>query len=541
MSNDRPKRSSKKVNKLVKGMSLQILIQILLWMRTQFDTLVDFLFSLYWDPKKEIIPPLDKNTKVLLESATSLATKIRNRQLKSVDLVKLFIDRIKVVNPIINAVTDERYEDALKDAKEVDKLIESGISEDVLKKKPFLGVPFTSKESYAVAGMLHTIGLVARRTCKAEVDAEAIKLMKDAGAILIAVSNVPEVNKWQETRNMLFGQTCNPYHCGRTVGGSSGGEAALVSSVCSPIGLCSDIGGSTRMPAYYCGLFGHHPTADTTNMRGGTFRTGLEKNTMVSAGALVKHAEDIAPLLKVLANEKADLLKLDAHVDLNKLKYYFVDRVGDKRCSNVQLNVKECMDKVIENLSETVAAQNPPVRIQLEGFQYMYRLWRYWMTKEPADFPYLLGNMQSRVNGLVELFKKLVGCSEYTFAGIMGLLDCQVLPQEKESWALPVYDKLKRELLEILGSDGVLIFYSAPQTAPYHYTPIVRPFNFGYWCIFNALRFPVTQVPLGLDDEGLPLGIQVVSAPFNDRLCIAVAKHLEESFGGYVPTCNTIS
>lgn len=124
------------------------------------------------------------------------------------------------------------------------------------------------------------------------------------------------------------------------------------------------------MPAYYCGLFGHYPTADTTNMRGimfvreiyislgicnfikciytgGTFRTGLEKNTMVSAGTVVKHAEDIAPLLKVLANEKAALLKLDAPVDLNKLKYYFVDHVGDKRCSNVQLSVKECMNKYV--------------------------------------------------------------------------------------------------------------------------------------------------------------------------------------------------
>jgi fatty acid amide hydrolase 2 len=91
------KRSRKKVNKIVKGMALQMLVQVLLWMRTQFDTLVDFLSSLYWDPKKEIIPPLDKSTKILLESATSLATKIRKRQLKSEDLVKLFIERITVV------------------------------------------------------------------------------------------------------------------------------------------------------------------------------------------------------------------------------------------------------------------------------------------------------------------------------------------------------------------------------------------------------------------------------------------------------------
>lgn len=79
---------------------------------------------------------------------------------------------------------------------------------------------------------------------------------------------------------------------------------------------------------------------------------------------------------------------------------------NQKNSSPTQFYNHKFFFRVLENLKETVAAQNPPVRIELEGFQYMYRLWRYWMTKEPADFPYLLGNMQSRVNGIVELFKK---------------------------------------------------------------------------------------------------------------------------------------
>lgn len=116
-------------------------------------------------------------------------------------------------------MTDERFDDAILEARKIDSDIEMGLSEDVFKKKPFLGtyfisivlflsfcvsififkhlgVPFTAKESYAVAGMLHTLGIVSRIKCRAEVDAEAIKLMKDAGAILIAISNVPEINKW---------------------------------------------------------------------------------------------------------------------------------------------------------------------------------------------------------------------------------------------------------------------------------------------------------------------------------------------------------
>ncbi|KAG6465870.1 hypothetical protein O3G_MSEX015455 [Manduca sexta] len=92
-----------------------------------------------------------------------------------------------------------------------------------------------------------------------------------------------------------------------------------------------------------------------------------------------------------------------------------------------------------------------------------------------------------------------------------------------------------------LGSDGVLLFPSAPAPAPYHHSLYLRPFNFAYWAIFNVLRCPAAQVPLGLNGEGLPLGIQVVAAPKNEALCLAVAEHLGKAFGGYVPPCRVLS
>lgn len=119
---------------------------------------------------------------------------------------------------------------------------------DEFASKPFLGVPFTTKDSTFVGGKLHTLGLLSRRTTVAKEDAECVRMAKKAGAIIVATTNIPEVNKWQETRNNLFGQTNNPYDVRRTVGGSSGGEAALISSCASVFGLGSDIGGSVRMP-----------------------------------------------------------------------------------------------------------------------------------------------------------------------------------------------------------------------------------------------------------------------------------------------------
>lgn len=99
---------------------------------------------------------------------------------------------------------------------------------DEFASKPFLGVPFTTKDSTSVAGKLHTLGLVARKNTFSKEDAECVALAKKAGAIIVATTNIPEVNKWQETRNNLIGSTNNPYDIRRTVGGSSGGYIVIL-------------------------------------------------------------------------------------------------------------------------------------------------------------------------------------------------------------------------------------------------------------------------------------------------------------------------
>lgn len=109
-------------------------------------------------------------------------------------------------------------------------------------------------------GMIHSMGLLCRRNYRSKEDATAVRYLKEAGGILIATTNVPELNLWCESRNKLYGQTNNPYNTTRTVGGSSGGEGAIVTASGAPFSICSDIGGSTRMPAFFTGLFGHKPS-----------------------------------------------------------------------------------------------------------------------------------------------------------------------------------------------------------------------------------------------------------------------------------------
>ena len=132
----------------------------------------------------------------------------------------------------------------MAEARKIDERFDKGlISDEELQRKPFLGVPFTTKDSTAVKGKLHTLGLKSRRNERATETAECVRLMKEAGGILIATTNIPEVNRWTESRNNLTGQTNNPYDHRRTVGGSSGGEGALISSCgsCFGLGECVEV------------------------------------------------------------------------------------------------------------------------------------------------------------------------------------------------------------------------------------------------------------------------------------------------------------
>lgn len=143
------------------------------------------------------------------------------------------------INPLLNAIVDGPFADeALAEAAKIDERLERGlITPEEFVKKPFLGVPFTTKDSTSVKGKLHTLGLLSRATVRSEEDADCVRLMKEAGAIIIATTNIPEVNKWSESRNNLTGQTNNPYDHRRTAGGSSGGEAVMISSCGSCFGL----------------------------------------------------------------------------------------------------------------------------------------------------------------------------------------------------------------------------------------------------------------------------------------------------------------
>lgn len=241
--------------------------------------------------------------------------------------MKAFIERIQEVNPLLNCVVDERFTEALKEAEEADKLVASGTmtAEELAVKKPFLGVPISTKDCIKVKGLLNTSGLYYRKDLRSDDDAPVIKQMKDAGAIFFAITNTSEICMWWESANCVHGRTNNPYDTNRIVGGSSGGEGAIQASAASPFGIGSDIGGSIRMPAFFNGIFGHKPTRFVIDSDG-QFPSPFsdEQRRMLSCGPMVRYAVDLKPMMKAMAKkEKLAALRLDEPVDVKKLKIYY--------------------------------------------------------------------------------------------------------------------------------------------------------------------------------------------------------------------------
>lgn len=154
-----------------------------------------------------------------------------------------------------------------------------------------------------------------------------------------------------------------------------------------------------------------------------------------------------------------------------------------------------------------------------------------------TKFYELMGGEAGPVNAFWEFLKWCFGQSNHTLPAIgLGMSEsCTFLFDKSTDKLLSMLNALCDEIKELLGDNGVLLYPSHPRVAPYHNQPITTPLDFAYTAIFNALELPVTQCPLGLSKEGLPLGVQVVTIPSNDRLSLAVAEEIERAFGGWVP------
>lgn len=496
-----------------------------------------FLRTIYGEHGAKM-PPI--RNLILMESASSLAQKIRTRKLTSVEVTEAFIDRCNEVNPLLNCVVDQCFKAALAEAAKADKLIESGTltAEQLATEKPFLGVPISTKDCIRVKDLLHTAGIWKRRSIRGEKDARAMELMRKAGAIPFALTNVSECCMWWESTNTIHGRSRNPYDTNRIVGGSSGGEGAIQAAAGSPFGLGSDIGGSIRMPAFFNGIFGHKPSRHIVSNEGQYPEAVSDEQEMfLGIGPMCRYATDLKPMLRIIADANAEKLRLDESVDLKKVRFFYqLNDGGGMLVSPVDVDIKDGMEKVMAHFRSTLKADVR--KVYLDKLRKSAPIWFGNMKhKETVSFDSQLANLDGKINPYLELLKWIVGQSKHTFVGIMTAITERKGIQYGTSeyhYMVKQRDELLQEMTAMLGDNGVFIYPTHPTPAPYHNEPLVRALNFSYTGIINVLGLPATAVPLGLGREGLPIGLQVVANVNQDRLCLAVACELERAFGGWV-------
>ena len=473
-------------------------------------------------------------TDLTTRSATQLASLIRDGEVSSREVVDAHIAKVKRVNPMINAVVVDRFDAARAEADAADAYQQRSRSLPM-----FHGVPCTIKESFAVQGMPNSAGLVARKDHRALEDAITVKRLRAAGGVVMGVTNTSELCMWMETHNRIYGRTKNPYDQTKHVGGSSGGEGAIIGSGASPFGLGADVGGSIRMPAFFNGVFGHKPSAGLVPNSGQFPIAHGRALRYLSSGPLCRRAEDLWPLLTTLAGPDGEDLECERmklgspKIKLSKVRIVHVPGVTSPLMSDVDTALLDAQQQAVDWLASRGAEV---VERQFEPLKDAFDIWSSMLgeAEGPSVFRNSMGKGKRRILG--QLARRPAGRAEHTtIAMLTGLLENTTFWSKKRlERMLQAGAALRAAMLEAMGDDGVLFFPTHPKMATRHRSPMLTPFNSGYTGIINVMELPATQVPMGLHG-GLPTGFQIVGTPGGDHRTVGLALQLEERFGGWVP------
>ncbi|XP_022908984.1 fatty-acid amide hydrolase 2-like [Onthophagus taurus] len=490
---------------------------------------------LSWKRSKKI-PPVEH--KIFEISAKNLAKMIRKKEINSEEVVRRYINRINKVNPILNAVVQDRFVEAIHEACTVDEwLRQTSLSIDEIERGyPLLGVPITIKESCKVKGMSFCVGTNVRKGMIADEDGEVVKRIKSSGAIPLLVSNTPEICFGIESDNFVTGRCNNPYNTNYTCGGSSGGEGALLGSACSVIGIGSDLAGSIRVPSLFNGIFGHKPTANLVPNRDHyPIIHDEDFYEYLVLGPMCRYSEDLRLVLNVMTNHP---INLNEKVDMKKVTVYHTEDTGNLFfVNNVNQDVRDAIKKCADHLKHHCKAKlNNSKIIDLEKCFDM-GLSLFFGVKNKPDLLLDQVNPPKRYNIVSEFIKLQFKRSTLNYNSLAYdfLTNTHSFLTVKDNdYYRDMLDHLKTNLMNTLGQYGVILFPTMPgPTFQHGYSPL-KCAGVVYSMIFNILGFPATHVPLGLNKQGLPIGVQVIASPHRDAVCLSVAEELEVRFGGWV-------
>lgn len=471
-------------------------------------------------------------------SALELAAAIREGKVSSVEATQAFIDRIETHDVKINAVPVRTFEQALADAAAADAARARG--EDL---GPLHGVPMTIKESYVLANTPSTWGIESQRNNISNDDGMAVRRFRNAGAHFIGKTNVPTDLADFQSYNPVYGTTNNPWNFERTPGGSSGGSAASLAAGFAALEAGSDIGGSIRNPAHFCGVFGHKPTWGIVPMSGHELIAGVPDADLSVCGPLARSGADLEVALDVMAGPlpreatgwQLNLPRGDIE-SLSKLRVAVwatddIAPVDDEVAGRVQM-VADTLAKLGATVSDTA---RPNLDARKSHITYQSLLQSVMASAQPME------QFEKTREYVATLDPEDFSSDAVTARGSVMF---------HRDWIRYNFRREKlREAWDAFFEDWDIVL--APQMATPAFPHDHRPFGERtvtvngeersyfeqlFWSgLFTAPLLPSTVFPTGPSKDGLPIGVQAVSAPYRDHRTIQFAELISREIGGFTP------
>jgi len=421
-------------------------------------------------------------------SATTLARRIREREICSEEVVQAHLQRIESVNPRLNAVVQLAAEQAAEDARAADAALAEGQYLG-----PLHGVPFTVKDWIDAAGLPCTGGDPEFRNRLPTEDATVVARMREAGAILLGKTNVL-------IENPVYGRTNNPYNLAYSPAGSSSGEAALIAAGGSPVGLGSDSGGSIREPAHACGIAGLKPTTGRVPLTGHFPFIGPVNDPRTTIGPLGRFVEDLALLLPIISGvdwKDASVIPMPLAdwraVDVSTLRVAFYTHHTEAEPTPETADTCRQAARVLGDLCISVEEALPP---RIEETSAITQ--QYWQRPESQSADEWVADMETK------------------------------LSSEEVEQHLFTWDRFRRALIGFMADYDVILTPAAE-------APPGEAGGIPYTLSYSLTGWPCAVVRAGTTQEGLPIGVQIVARPWRDDVALAVAQGIERALGGWQP------
>ena len=478
-------------------------------------------------------------------SAAECVAALRGGEVSAVEFVDEAIARIEALNPRLNIVVATAFEQARSKAIAADAALAGG--EPV---GPLHGLPITVKDSFEVADLVTACGVPRLRDHRPDSDAVAVQRLTDAGAIVLGKTNVPLFASDWQSYNAVYGLTRNPWDPERTVGGSSGGAAAALAAGLVPLEIGSDIAGSIRIPAHFCGVYGHKSSHGIIPLRGhipgppGT----LAAPDLMAAGPMARSPRDLSLALQLMAG--ADTLSAGGwnlelppprRRDLKDLRvaYWF-----DDARSPLEGAVRAELEATVDALRSRTNIVEIGIPFTLDQVLEIYAplLMSMFTDRLPAPVRYLA----TAASPLAKLSERLGLNRDPTRSGTRtgaGLSHHDWLDLNERR------TRLRWACRRLFSTVDVLLTPAAAFAAPHHnttgnlYTRSLRvdgkrrryTDHFSWIALATTAYLPATSAPIGITPDGLPVNVQIIGDYLDDQTTIQFAELLAEIRGGFQP------